>query len=162
MLRKLAAVGLASVALSTFAAPAAVAAGTPIIEVQRTSNNVFVEGDSAFVTGKYRCSSDVVATHVWVSVKQGGDGDLTGHGSSAIARSMYDTNVSFEGVEPELTCNGTWQQLRVELGRLADKEALERGTGWLQFCMYAQTADGEMAGASENRWAQVKTNGRTA
>ena len=152
------AVGVAAASQVVLVAPAAVAEEAPLIEVQRSAHNVFFSGDTATASAKYRCSPDVVATHVWVGLKQGGE-DLEGHGSSQRAASYYDTNASFGGVEPLLTCDGEWQHLTVQLARNEGKQALQVGEAWLQFCMYA--TDGEaMAGDSDNRWAPVKTRGR--
>ncbi len=140
-------------------AVAAEPAPAPAIEILPGSQHVNVQGDVAWTHGTYRCRPDVEMTHVWVSVKQGGD-DLEGHGSSERATSWYDTNVSFEGVEPTLTCDGEWRHLKVELGKAATKDRLQDGTGWLQFCLYAVTDSGEFSGASDNRWADVKVGGR--
>ena len=160
----LAAVALAAVALASVAqlavAPAALAADRPLIEIKNTSNNVFVEGDTAYATGLYRCSSDVVMTHAWVSVKQDGE-DLEGEGSSRRARSHYDTNVTFpDELEPELVCNDVWQTVTVPMGRHAAKEALRRADAYLQFCLYAMGPGESMGAASLNTWVKVKSTGR--
>jgi hypothetical protein len=153
-------------AAATLAAPliasapvsAAVSTGAP--EVAWVNPNVRVVGDSAFVTAKYRCSPATDATHLWVSVKQGGTG-LDGEGSGGTAQSWYDTNVTrggtWEEPGPEIpvTCDGTWQHQTVEVQRYADKRPLERGAAYVQFCLY--TIEGEeVLSATENRWATAK------
>jgi len=114
-----------------------------------------VVGDSAFVTAKCRCSPATEATHLWVSVKQGG-ADLDGEGSGGRATSWYDTNVTTGGeYEIPVTCDGTWQHQTVEVARYAHKQALQRGTAYVQFCLY--TIEGEdFLSASSNGWEKVK------
>ena len=153
-------VAAATVALLVPAAPASAAVSTGAPEVARVNNNVRVVGDSAFVTAKYRCSAATEMTHLWVSVKQGGIG-LDGEGSGGTADSWYDTNVARGGTPEEpgpeiaVTCDGTWQHQTVEVQRYADKRALERGSAYVQFCLY--TIEGEnFYGATDNSWAKVK------
>jgi hypothetical protein len=102
-------------------------------------------GDQATVLAKYRCYGGDEGTHLWVSLKQGGDIDKYSakklanmEGTSALARSWYDTNV----VDPStvtLTCDGTWQVQRYTLGR--EKGTLVKGRAFLQFCLFDSTAD---------------------
>ena len=150
------AVGLAAAAQLTLA-PAALAAERPLIEVRNTSNNVFVDGDTAQVTGLYRCSPEAEFTHTWVSVKQGAD--MGEHPSGSAATAWYDTNVTFQGEEPTLECDGTWQQLTVEVGRYEHKQQLQRGDAYLQWCFVAVAGE-RFEEPSLNTWVKVKTNGR--
>jgi len=155
----------ASAATAAVASAATAAAGhagvsTGAPEVAWVNTNVRVAGDSAFVTAKYRCSPATDATHLWVSVKQGGTG-LDGEGSGGTAQSWYDTNVTrggtWEEPGPEIpvTCDGRWQHQTVEVQRYADKQPLERGAAYVQFCLY--TIEGEQVlSATENRWATAK------
>ncbi|WP_121194226.1 hypothetical protein [Motilibacter peucedani] len=121
-------------------------------EVSYTKGNVFAHGDSAEVRAKYRCSPGTEMTHVWVSVKQG-PGDLTQEGSSAIAKAYYDTNVA--GTEPVLTCDGKWKFLTTTVLRHTDKDALQAGEAYVQFCLYAGRGE-VVEGASYNRMSTIK------
>jgi hypothetical protein len=107
---------------------------------------VHAVGGEATVLAKYRCSGGQGPNvHLWVSLKQGGDINKYSakklanmQGTSALARSWYDTNV----VDPStvtLTCNGKWQVQRYTLGR--EKGTLVKGRAFLQFCLFDSTSD---------------------
>ena len=122
-------------------------------EVSYVKGNVFADGDAASVRAKYRCAPETEMTHLWVSVKQGGDGDLTAEGSGATAKAWYDTNM-VEG-EPEVVCDGRWQTVDVPIAKHAHKSQLERGEAYVQFCLYTMKGE-DMQFASVNRWSTVK------
>lgn len=151
------AVGAATAAQLVAFAPAALAetAPPPAIEVMPGVHEVTLDGDTATATGTYRCQPDVVMTHVWVSLKKAAN-DLSGEGSGARANSWYDTNVSLQGEEPVLTCDGQWHELSVPLGRYPDKQPLQAGRAWLQFCLYAASPSAGFNGATDNGWTIVK------
>src|SRR4051812_35482745 len=64
----------------------------------------------AYVTSQYKCYG---ATHLWVSVKQGGP-DPTAEGSSQTVRSWYDTNVS---QDVAVNCDGQWHSKTVKIAK---------------------------------------------
>ena len=107
------------------------------------AGNVHVDGGTATVLAKYRCwGGNNEATHLWVSLKQGGGiDDFTAEelsqmeGTSQIAEAWYDTNVSGDTA---LNCNGKWQVQRYTVARAFG--TLERGSAFLQFCLFDSTS----------------------
>jgi hypothetical protein len=155
---------------TTSLAGAAPAKVRPVAEVGHLDPHVTIDRanpDVAYVKAKYRCTSDRPA-HLWVSVKQGGPA-LDTEGSSATARSWYD---SHPGEDPETdgpVCNGKWQTDTFAVQRhgamVAGEngwydhdawEQLEKGKAYVQFCLYV----GEDDGASLNRFLDVKFHGK--
>lgn len=107
--------------------------------------DVRASGDEATVKAKYRCYGGDEGTHLWVSLKQGGDIDNYGaeqlstmQGTSALAATWYDTN-AVDPTTVTLTCDGTWQVQRYTLGR--EKGTLVDGQAFLQFCLFDSTSD---------------------
>jgi hypothetical protein len=115
--------------------------------------------DQVTVLGTYRCWGDSEATHLWVSVKQGGP-DPTAEGSSSTVDAWYDTNIS---MDVAVTCNGQWQVATVDLGRHPTDftgrplAALHSGRAWLQFCLVPPGADEEHPELIKSRteWVHV-------
>lgn len=140
-------IAMAAVAL---ALPAALLAG-PVDAAPATykdpqvqwAGNVHVDGDTATVLAKYRCwGGNNEATHLWVSLKQGGGiDDFTAaelaemEGTSGIAEAWYDTNVTGDTA---LNCNGKWHVQRYTVAR--EFGTLKRGSAWLQFCLFDSTS----------------------
>ena len=145
------------VGLSTVLAPAstAVAEELPAPEVAFVHDNVVVSADRAEATvlAKYRCFGGEEGTHLWVSVKQGGE-DLEGPGSSARARAWYDTNYQYaeDPAGQTLPCDGRWHATRITVKLVEGKELLERGAAWVQFCAF----DNRGNLASVNSWKPVR------
>lgn len=145
------------VGLSTVLAPAstAVAEELPAPEVAFVHDNVVVSADRAEATvlAKYRCFGGEEGTHLWVSIKQGGE-DLEGPGSSARARAWYDTNYQYaeDPAGQTLPCDGRWHATRFTVKLVEGKELLERGSAWVQFCAF----DNRGNLASVNSWKPVR------
>ena len=102
-------------------------------------------GDLASVLARYRCHGGDAGTHLWVSLKQGGgiDGRTAEElsrqpGTGGTARAWYDTN-AVDRAMLTLTCDGRWQVQRYTL--TPQKGRLERGTAFLQYCLFDSTAD---------------------
>jgi hypothetical protein len=114
-------------------------------------------GETATVTGIYKCSAPLEQMHLWVSVKQGGP-DPTAEGSSSTVDAWYDTNIS---QDVAVTCNGKWQFTTVDLGRHPTDFTgrplgyLKNGKAWLQFCLVQGTDEATAIVASKSRWLQV-------
>lgn len=135
---------------ATLALPAALLAG-PAGAAEATyqppevqwAGNVHLDGDAATVLAKYRCwGGNNEATHLWVSLKQGGGiDDYTAEqlaqmeGTSQIAEAWYDTNVTGDTA---LNCNGEWHVQQYTVAR--EFGTLERGSAFLQFCLFDSTS----------------------
>lgn len=145
------------VGLSTALVPAstAVAEELPAPEVAFVHDNVVVSADRAEATvlAKYRCFGGEEGTHLWVSIKQGGE-DLEGPGSSARARAWYDTNYQYaeDPAGQTLPCDGRWHATRFTVKLVEGKDLLERGSAWVQFCAF----DNRGNLASVNSWKPVR------
>jgi hypothetical protein len=102
-------------------------------------------GGRAEVLAVYRCWGGNKGTHLWVSLKQGGEiNDHTAaelsrmEGTSELARAWYDTNP----VAPRkvrINCNGVWHVHRYLLKR--EKGTLREGRAFLQFCLFDSHSD---------------------
>lgn len=145
------------IGLSAALVPAstAVAEELPAPEVAFVHDNVVVSADRAEATvlAKYRCFGGEEGTHLWVSIKQGGE-DLEGPGSSARARAWYDTNYQYaeDPAGQTLPCDGRWHATRFTVKLVEGKELLERGSAWVQFCAF----DNRGNLASVNSWKPVR------
>ncbi|MDQ2750232.1 MAG: hypothetical protein M3Y44_12020 [Actinomycetota bacterium] len=109
------------------------------------AGHVQAHGGSATVLAKYRCWGGNENTHLWVSLKQGGgiEGKTAAElaqleGTSALARAWYDTNV-VDPAKVTINCNGRWHVHEYTVAR--EKGTLERGSAFLQFCLFDSTAD---------------------
>ena len=111
----------------------------------------------AEVTAEYRCYPGAEYDHLWVSVKQGGH-DLEGEGSSARARSWYDSHPA--GPDAPV-CDGVTHLQTFEVVMHEGYKPLNRSAAWVQFCL-VQLADLEDEEApplhflSENQWLKVQ------
>lgn len=88
----------------------------PAPEVSWVNNNVIVtgrDGNQAALLAKYRCYGGRTGTHLWASVKQGGQA-LEGPGSSQRATSWYDTNYQYanDPAGQTINCDGHWHATR--------------------------------------------------
>ncbi|MGY2702257.1 hypothetical protein ACVW2K_001841 [Nocardioides sp. HB32] len=102
-------------------------------------------GGRAEVLAVYRCWGGNRGTHLWVSLKQGGQiDDHTAkelsqmEGTSELARAWYDTNP----VAPrkvQINCNGRWQVQRYVVKR--EKGTLRAGRAFMQFCLFDSHSD---------------------
>ena len=125
------------------AGPVAAASATYKDPEVQWAGNVHVDGDTATVLAKYRCwGGNNEATHLWVSLKQGGGiDDFTAaqlaemEGTSQIAEAWYDTNVTGDTA---LNCNGKWHVQRYTVAK--EFGTLKRGSAWLQFCLFDSTS----------------------
>jgi len=149
----------AGVALMPAAASAAVDE-LPAPEVAWVSDNVIVTGahrDQASVLAKYRCYGGETGTHLWASVKQGGE-DLEDEGSGAWARSWYDTNYQYEEdpAGQTINCDGHWRTTKFVVKLVEGKELLTDGEAWVQFCVF----DSEEGFAYSYGWKTVKVPGK--
>ena len=151
---------VATAGLLAAAAPAAQAAEsrTPHGAVL---GSVRVDGDAAYITGRYRCFGGHQA-HLGASIKQGPDINGTTQTSSQYAVSWYDTNYVFGQKEEGLTvpCDGAWHTEEFELRRVDtswagwfDGTALVPGQAWVQFCLVPSEHDD---GSSFNEFKNVK------
>ena len=137
---------LATTGLLAVAAPAAQAA--PAAEARAAHGAVLgfvtASGDTATITGRYRCFGGVQA-HLWASIKQGPQINGTDQTSSEFADSWYDTNYKF-GEQPQgmtVPCDGAWHTESFTLKRVFetpwgatfDGTALKAGQAWVQFCL---------------------------
>lgn len=102
--------------------------------------NAKAAGDRATVKAKYRCWGGEAGSHLWVSLKQGGEinnytaDQLSGmEGTSALAKAWYDNNPLGELT---VDCDGKWHVQRYTLAREPGKDALVKGPAFLQFCLY--------------------------
>ncbi|HET7682676.1 MAG TPA: hypothetical protein VFK34_03295 [Marmoricola sp.] len=144
-------------ALGTALAPVAANAegDLPAPEVSFVHQNVIVTGahqDEATVLAKYRCYGGEEGTHLWVSVKQGDN--LEAEGSSQWATSWYDTNYQWaeNPAGQTIDCDGRWHATRFTVKRVEGWGELERGSAWVQFCVY----DSEGRAGSFNGYKTVK------
>jgi hypothetical protein len=155
--RKAAGAAAATVALLATGAPTAHADGP---QVAWTGLNIHVapDGSAAYINGKYKCDGGQEGTHLWVSVKQGGD-DLTFDNTStetADVHAWYDTNWNFGQSEAGLTvdCDGHWHVTRYELqqefGELVDGPAL------VQFCLFDSSGSEETGFMFDYSWKTVR------
>jgi hypothetical protein len=102
-------------------------------------------GGRAQVLAVYRCWGGNQGTHLWVSLKQGGEiNDHTANelsqmeGTSELARAWYDTNP----VAPRkvrINCNGRWHVHQYVVKR--EKGRLRAGRAFLQFCLFDSHSD---------------------
>jgi hypothetical protein len=116
----------------------------PAPEVSWVNDNVIVtgaNGDQATLLAKYRCYGGEVGTHLWASVKQGGE-DLEGEGSSARATSWYDTNYQYanDPAGQTIACDGHWHATRFLLELEDGWQPLTSGPAWVQFCVFDSSA----------------------
>jgi hypothetical protein len=133
---------VATAGLLVAAAPSAYAAQAAVTE-GKVLGVVVVHGDSAQITGSYRCFGGGEA-HLWASIKQGEDINGTTQTSSEYADSWYDTNYMFAEKEEGLTvpCDGRFHAQRFTLMRVDttwgpwfDGAPLTSGRAWVQFCL---------------------------
>ena len=159
----LAATALAATTLVGAAAPASAAEdkaahGTVL-------GYVTANGDSATITGRYRCFGGMQA-HLWASIKQGPRINGTTQTSSQYADSWYDTNYNFSEDNPDgltVPCDGAWHTQSFTLMRV-DKTwgpwfpgtALKAGAAYVQFCL-VPNPDDEASGSSFGEFKNVKT-----
>ena len=127
----------------TGAALPATADVLPAPEVSWVNENVIVtgaDGTQAQLLAKYRCYGGEEGTHLWASVKQGGD-DLEGEGSSARATSWYDTNYQYanDPAGQTINCDGHWHATRFTVKLVEGWEELASGPAWVQFCVFDST-----------------------
>ena len=114
------------------------------------ARQVYVHGDVALVTAKYRCFGGNEGTHLWVSLKQGrkiralSAEELSQmEGTSRLARAWYDTNATVKEVgAASIDCDGTYHTQSYVLG--SQKADLRSGRyAFLQFCLFDSTSDPE-------------------
>src|SRR3712207_1312199 len=122
-----------SLAMTTGAAHAGVSFDRPQVHVK--SVQLVAGEDAAVVTAKYRCVG--TAVHLWASVKQGGTLPKD-NPSSAAATAWRETP---EPAESLPTCDGAWHTEHFTIGvtpdtAAAQKAALSKGLGWLQFVFF--------------------------
>lgn len=146
------------VGLATALAPASTAvaeADLPGPEVAFVHDDVVVAADraEASVLARFRCFGGEEGTHLWVSVKQGGE-DLEGEGSGGRSRAWYDTNFRWaeDPAGQTLDCDGHWHATRFTVKRVDGKGLLERGSAYVQFCAF----DNRGNLASVNGWKTVR------
>ena len=137
------------------------------------ARQVYVHGDVAVVTAKYRCWGGNEGTHLWVSLKQGrriraipADELAQMEGTSRLARAWYDTNaIAREVGAPSIDCDGTHHKQTYVLGSV--KADLRPGrNAFLQFCLFDSTADSQSMDTSHGfaykhgfRWLRRSTIG---
>jgi hypothetical protein len=142
---KIAAGGL--LAVGTALTPAAAAQADealPAPEVAWVNDNVIVtgaKGEEATLLAKYRCYGGRTGTHLWASVKQGGE-DLEGEHSSARATSWYDTNYQWanDPAGQTINCDGHWHATRFTVKLVDGWKPLADGPAWVQFCVFDSSA----------------------
>jgi hypothetical protein len=155
----------AGAVVALIAGPAVAAHAKPYQDpkVAWVGKNVILakDGQSAKVTGKYRCLGGRENTHLWVAVKQG-DESLTLENTSSdqvALTSFYDTNWNDPGLTVD--CDGHWHVSRItvkdnpwtNLGELAKGKAL------VQWCLFDSTNGGEgdeQGFAPLYRWVTVR------
>lgn len=148
-MRLLKIVALGLVAAATALTPVAAAQAAEVLsapEVAWVNDNVIVtgaNGEEATLLAKYRCYGGETGTHLWASVKQGGE-DLEGEHSSARATSWYDTNYQYDnGNNPAgqtIDCDGHWHATRFTVKLVEGWQPLTDGTAWVQFCVFDSSA----------------------
>ncbi len=139
----MAAVAALALPAALLAGPAAAAHATYRPPQVQWAGNVHVDCNTATVLAKYRCwGGNNEATHLWVSLKQGGGIDdfsaeqlAQMEGTSLIAEAWYDTNVTGDTA---LNCNGKWHVQRYTVAQ--EFGTLERGSAFLQFCLFDSTS----------------------
>jgi hypothetical protein len=102
-------------------------------------------GGRAQVLAVYRCWGGNQGTHLWVSLKQGGEiNDHTARelsqmeGTSELARAWYDTN-PVDPSKVRINCNGVWHVHRYVVKR--EKGTLRAGRAFMQFCLFDSHSD---------------------
>lgn len=110
-------------------------------------HHVRAHGDTASLRAKYRCWGGDEGTHLWVSLKQGGKiNDYTAdelsnmEGTSALAKTWYQSHPGDDPGTTGITCDGDWQYQRFTVSRT--KGHLKRHhKAFLQFCLFDSHAD---------------------
>jgi hypothetical protein len=144
-LLKIVAGGLLAVGTALVPAAAAQAdEALPAPEVAWVNDNVIVtgaNGEEATLLAKYRCYGGETGTHLWASVKQGGE-DLEGEHSSARATSWYDTNYQYatDPAGQTINCDGHWHATRFVVKLVDGWQPLTDGPAWVQFCVFDSSA----------------------
>lgn len=140
MIKSVAAISLAAGLLLAPTATGQAVEELPAPEVSWVGGNVIVTGanaNEATILAKYRCYGGETGTHLWASVKQGGE-DLEGEGSSQRATSWYDTNYQYadDPAGQTINCDGNWHATRFVVKLVEGKEPLISGEAWVQFCLF--------------------------
>ncbi len=144
-LLKIVAGGLLAVGIALVPSAAAHAdEALPAPEVAWVNDNVIVtgaNGEEATLLAKYRCYGGETGTHLWASIKQGGE-DLEGEHSSARATSWYDTNYQWanDPAGQTINCDGHWHATRFTVKLVEGWQPLTAGPAWVQFCVFDSSA----------------------
>ncbi|WP_270889564.1 hypothetical protein [Pedococcus sp. 5OH_020] len=140
----------AAFALATTAIPvtSATAAELPAPEVAWVGSHVVANGSDAYIQAKYRCYGGETGTHLWASIKQGGE-DPTADGSGMKSTAWYDTNYQYanDPAGQTIGCDGHWHVQRFTV-KLVDhpfgtdyvSQTLQNGPAWVQFCVFDSSA----------------------
>jgi hypothetical protein len=153
---------IATAGLLAAASPAAQAAQPPITEGE-VLGVVVAHGDSAEITGRFRCFGGMQA-HLWSSIKQG-DRITPEHSNSYYADSWYDTNYNFTPETPQgltVPCDGRFHAQRFTLKRVFETPwgttfngvPLTSGKAWVQFCLVP--GPDESSASSFSQFLEVK------
>ena len=143
--------------LMTTAAPAATTSDYSPPSGSAYPQNIVADDNHATVFGEVQCWGGDGGT-LWASIKQGGKGDLTAEGSSATARSWYDTHIP-------LNCDGKTHVVKAVVRKEAPNpghkrayKQLRNGRAWIQWCVTDPTftgAPGDVGFSSYTAWLKV-------
>jgi hypothetical protein len=124
------------------------AADFPAPEVAWVGSHIVANGSDAWIQAKFRCYGGETGTHLWASIKQGGD-DPTAEGSGMKSTAWYDTNYQFanDPAGQTLDCDGRWHVQRFLVKRVDHpfgtdyvSQELAKGPAWVQFCVFDSSA----------------------
>jgi hypothetical protein len=127
------------------------AAELPAPEIAWVGKHVVANGSEAYIQAKFRCYGGETGTHLWASIKQGGE-DPTAEGSGMKSDAWYDTNYQYanDPAGQTIQCDGKWHVERFTV-KLVDHPfgqdyvsgTLQNGAAWVQFCVFDSSANNE-------------------
>ena len=116
------------------------AAELPAPEIAWVGKHVVANGSEAYIQAKFRCYGGETGTHLWASIKQGGE-DPTAEGSGMKSDAWYDTNYQYanDPAGQTIDCDGHWHATRFTVKLVDGWQPLTGGPAWVQFCVFDST-----------------------